>query len=242
MKIFDEQISNKCETCALFKAHRLGFRFIEKSEHFNKSFHRVIYDLMQFIAVMNKDKWIFHLTCFKYDFIFIFIHWQKSDAIRIVKEDLKVIQIRFKANIVFFRTDDEKSLKKKFDDMISDLEITYEFFSSYISKQNEHFERKENLIAMKTRVFRIYVNFSTYLWSWIVRVVEFLMNKISMKKHDWKTFFEFVIDMKSNFFHFHKFECKAYFLDKFILKKKKFRKQAHVKHLLKYDDTNIFFI
>ena len=54
--IFDEQISNKCETCALFKAHRLVFRFIEKSEFFNKFFHRIIYDLMQLIAVMNKNK------------------------------------------------------------------------------------------------------------------------------------------------------------------------------------------
>ena len=56
MKISDKQISNKCETCVLFKAHRLVFRFIEKSKHFNKSFHRVIYDFMQFIVVMNKDK------------------------------------------------------------------------------------------------------------------------------------------------------------------------------------------
>ena len=56
VKIFDEQISNKCEICALFKAHNIVFRFIEKSKHFNKSFHRVIYNFMQFIAVMNKDK------------------------------------------------------------------------------------------------------------------------------------------------------------------------------------------
>ena len=57
MKIIsDEQISNKCETCALFKAHKLIFRFIEKSEFFNKSFHRIIYDLMQLITVMNKNK------------------------------------------------------------------------------------------------------------------------------------------------------------------------------------------
>ena len=56
MRIFDEQISNKCKICALFKAHRLVFRFIEKSKHFNKSFHQIIYDFMQFIVVINKDK------------------------------------------------------------------------------------------------------------------------------------------------------------------------------------------
>ena len=56
VKIFDKKISNKCESCALFKTHRLVFRFIGKSKHFNKSSHRVIYDFMQFIVVMNKDK------------------------------------------------------------------------------------------------------------------------------------------------------------------------------------------
>ena len=56
VKIFDEQISNKCETCVLFKTHKLIFRFIEKLKHFNKFFHRMIYDFMQFIAVINKNK------------------------------------------------------------------------------------------------------------------------------------------------------------------------------------------
>ena len=56
IKIFDKQILNKCETCTLFKAHRLIFCFIEKSKYFNKFFHRIIYNLMQFIAVMNKNK------------------------------------------------------------------------------------------------------------------------------------------------------------------------------------------
>ena len=56
IKVFDEQISNKCETCALFKAYKLIFCFIEKSKHFNKSFHRVINNLMQFIAIINKNK------------------------------------------------------------------------------------------------------------------------------------------------------------------------------------------
>ena len=56
MKIFNKQISYKCEICALLKAHKLVFRFIEKLNHFNKFFHRVIYNLMQFIVVINKNK------------------------------------------------------------------------------------------------------------------------------------------------------------------------------------------
>ena len=222
---FDEQISNKCETCALFKAHKLVFCFIEKSEFFNKSFHRIIYDLMQLIDVINKNKWIFHLICFEYNFNLIFIHSHKFDAIKIIKKRLKIIQIKFNAKIVFFRTNDEKSLKKKFDDMISELEIIYESSASYIFEQNKHFERKNDFIAMKTRTFRIYVNLFFYLWFWIVRVVEFLMNRISMKNHEWKISFEIIIDIKSNFFHFYKFNCKIYSFNNIIFKKKSLKKE-----------------
>ena len=54
-------------------------------------------------------------------------------------------------------------MEKKFDNMISHFEITYEFFSFHIFEQNEHFERKIFFIAIKTPIFRIHVNFSTYL-------------------------------------------------------------------------------
>ena len=103
------------------------------------------------------------MICSEYDFNLIFTHLYKFDAVKIVKKDLKIISIKFNAKIVFFRTNNEKSLKKEFDDMISNLEITYEFSSFYTFKQNEHFEQKENFIAIKTRVFRIHVNLFTYL-------------------------------------------------------------------------------
>ena len=73
------------------------------------------------------------------------------------------MQTRFNATIVFFRTDDEKSLRKEFDEMISDLGITYEPFAPYIPEQNDHSERKEDVLAMKARVMRIQANLSKYL-------------------------------------------------------------------------------
>ena len=51
-----------------------------------------------------------------------------------------------------------------------------------------------------------------------------------------------IIDMKSNFFHFYKFDCKIYSLNNIIFKKEKLKKRAHVDHFLKYDETNIYFI
>ena len=235
--------TNECETCALSKAHQIIFRFNQKSEFSKeKSFHRVTYDLMQLNSIMNKDQWISHLACFENDFNLVFTHSRKSNATNIVKKGLKIMQTKFNARVMFFRTNDEKSLKKKFDEMLSDLKITYELFALYTSEQNNHSERKENVLAMKTRTMRIQANFSKYLWSWIARVVDFIMNKTLMKKHSWKISFERVINNKFNIFHLHKFECRAYFFDKSIFKKNKLRERAHIEYLLKYDDSNIYFI
>ena len=39
--------------------------------------------------------------------------------------------------------------------MISDLEIINRLFASYTFEPNNHFERKEEILPMKTRVMRI---------------------------------------------------------------------------------------
>ena len=116
--------------------------------------------------------------------------------------------------------------------MISKFEIIYKLLVLYIFKQNKHFERKNDFIAIKTRVFQIHVNFLFSFWSWIVRATQFLMNTISIKKHKWRIFFEIIIDMKSNLFHFYKFDCKIYFLNNIIFLKKKLQKRTHIDHLL----------
>lgn len=57
--------------------------------------------------------------------------------------------------MIFLRSDDEKFLGKKFDEMIAALGITHESFASYISQQNEHSKRLNEILMMKTRALRI---------------------------------------------------------------------------------------
>ena len=191
---------------------------------------------------MNKDQWIFYLAYFENDFNFVFTHSNKSKATKIVRKALKIMQTRFNATVVFFRTNEEKLLKKEFDEIISKMRIIYESLASYTSKQNDHSEQKKRVLAMKTRIMRIQINFSKYFWSWIVCVVDFIMNRTIMKKHSWKTSFEKIINIKLNLFHLNKFECRAYSLDTLIFKKHKLKERANIKYVLKYDDWNIYSI
>ena len=78
--------------------------------------------------------WQFHLTCLENDFNLIFTHSRKSNVTKIVRKELKIMQTRFNATIVFFRIDEKKSPKKEFDEMISEMKIIYELFVSYISE------------------------------------------------------------------------------------------------------------
>ena len=138
---------------------------------------------MQLNSVINKNQWIYHLACFENDSNFVCTHSYKLNATKIIRKSLKIMQTRFDAIVVFFPIDEEKSLKKEFDEMIFEMKIIYESFALYISKQNDYLERKEEILSMKTGIMQIWINFSKYLWSWIVRVVDFIMNRTFMKNH-----------------------------------------------------------
>ena len=220
--------TNECKTCALAKMHKIISRSNEKLKTSSKLFHRVIYDLMQFITAMNKDQWVSHFACFEKDFNLIFTHSNKSNAISMIRKNLKIMQIKFNAKIIFFRIDDERSLGKKFENMLSELKIILKSSSSNTFKQNKHSERKEKLLFMKVRALRIEADLPIYLWLWIIRVANFIMNKISMKKHSWRTLYEEIIGEKFNLAHLRKFECKIYSLNKSISRKEKIKKKnAH---------------
>jgi succinate dehydrogenase/fumarate reductase-like Fe-S protein len=47
---------NECETCALFKAHRIIFRLSNIAETSDKSFYRITYDLMQLSSALSRDE------------------------------------------------------------------------------------------------------------------------------------------------------------------------------------------
>ena len=82
--------TNKCETCALSKAHQIISRSFDKSEKSDKPFHRITYDLMQFTTAMNKDQWTSHFACTFSDFNLVFTHPKKSDAVSIIQKAINI--------------------------------------------------------------------------------------------------------------------------------------------------------
>lgn len=166
MEISDDIIvlnTSQCKPCALAKAHRIISRFSDNAEISDKSFYRIIYDLMQLTIIINKDEWVSHFACHAIDFNMIFTHPKKSDATKIVIEALNLIETRYNAKIVFFRSDGERALKSKFDSILVNKEITFESSASDSPKQNDHSERKRGVLTIKARALRIDAGLPQYL-------------------------------------------------------------------------------
>ena len=235
-------LTNKCEECALFKAHKIVFKFSAKSEISDKSFYRIIYDLIDMTTTLNKHKWISHVRCFETDFHMIYTHESKDQITKMLIRIIHIIETKYEDKIVFVRSDDERALNTEWDNYCAFKDITHELSVVDTSAQNDQSERLDDILLTKFRAMRFEANLSVYLWSWINETIDYIMNRTLFKKHEWKTSFEMTINKKSNFAYIIQYEAKAYSLNKNISKKKKMRIKTHIDFLVDYDSINIFLI
>jgi peptidase E len=56
---------------------------------------------------------------------------------------------------MFIRSDEKKSLGTDFKNFLVEKRISFEPFASDSSEQNDHFERKGEILTMKARAMRI---------------------------------------------------------------------------------------
>ena len=120
---------NKCEECAFTKAYKIVSRFFDKLETSEKSFFCITYDLIVINIAMNKDQWIFYVTCFIIDFHMIYTHSSKTQIIKILIRVIYIIKTKYENKIVFVRSNDKRALKIEWDTYIIMKKIIYEFFA-----------------------------------------------------------------------------------------------------------------
>jgi hypothetical protein len=95
-----------------------------------------------------------------------------------------LIETRFnEAKVVFIRSDEEKSLRSDFRNFLIEKRISFESFVPDSSKQNDHSERKEEILVMKARAMRIDARLLMHIWPEIFRTADYIANRTSMTKH-----------------------------------------------------------
>jgi hypothetical protein len=219
---------NKCETCALIKTHEIVFRRIDQKESIDHSLNRVDYDLISMNEKYNDDYWVNHFVCFRIKMNFVYTYSRKNDALSMIREFLKTTQIRYDQIVRFIRMNDERILKFEYRDFMKLREIVTKRFVSYTSFQNDKIERSERILMIKARAMRIETNLSVNMWSKVFKSIDYLNNRIFRRALAWKTFFEVLIEKKSNLTHLQSYECQTYLLKNIIFKKNRLKSKAFI--------------
>ncbi len=233
---------NKCETCALIKTHEIVFRRIDQKESIDHSLNRIDYDFISMNEKYNDDYWVNHFVYFRIRMNFVYIHSPKNDAFSMIREFLKTIRIKYDQIVRFIRMNDERTLKFEYRDFMKMRKIVTKRFVSYTSFQNDKIERSEKILMIRTRAMKIKTNLSINIWSKVFKSINYLNNRIFRKALIWKTFFETLIEEKSNLSYLQSYECRTYFLKNIISKKNRLKSKAFIDYLVRYDFTNIFRI
>ena len=131
---------------------------------------------------MNKNQWISYIICSEYNFYIIFIYRNKLQATNIFIKIINIIKIKYSDKIMFIKLNEKRSLEEKFATFITEKNIIFEFFASNTSIQNNYIEWKKSILLVKRRTMKIQIDLSVYLWSWIIQIVEYFMNKTFIKK------------------------------------------------------------
>jgi hypothetical protein len=233
---------NQCKTCVLIKAHEIMFRRQRQKKSIDYSLSRIEYDLISMNEKYNDDYWISHFVCFRIRMNFVYTHSRKNDALSMIREFLKTIWIKYDQIIRFIKMNDERILKFEYQKFMKLRKIVTKWFVLYTLSQNDKIERFEKILMIKAKVIRIKANLSANMWSKMFKSIDYFNNQIFRRALIWKTFFETLIEKKSNLSHLQSYDCRIYFLKNIIFTKNRLKFKAFIDYLVKYDFTNIFRI
>jgi hypothetical protein len=91
----------------------------------------VAYDLIDIGEAYNGHKWASHFQCGYTTIDFVYTHASKDQAVEVIKEFINIAQQRYSYNIRYIHSDGERSLKKKFDNVIAFYSIVAERSAPY---------------------------------------------------------------------------------------------------------------
>jgi hypothetical protein len=154
--------------------------------------------------------------------------WRSFNDSRILENNQEQIQ----SNRSNFSHKRRKNAWTRFSELFISLEIITKRSTLYKFSQNEQIERSEKIIILRARTMRITAYLLINLWSNIMKTVDYLNNRTSKRKLQWKTSFEILIDQRSKLSHLHSYEYRAYALKILISRKEKLESRTFIDHLV----------
>jgi hypothetical protein len=160
------------------------------------------------------------------------------------------IKFNERAIIRIIRIDQEIFIDKKFKNWMRAQDINWDWSTKNIFKQNEKFERFDELLIEKTKCIKEHAKLSKDFHSKCYLVAAHILNRTSSSSLSWDSSLIFMQKLlkesiRNEIFHFKMFDCKTFSFFKEInafKKNEKMKFRAFIEYLIKYDFINIFRI
>jgi hypothetical protein len=230
----------QCETCSISKATQIVSRRTEREFSPISPFDHLSYDLIPFEKSYNSMNQLSHFHCLLSGFHIIVCHSSKTESTEIVQYVVKTIKVQFGFVVRVIYTDSEKTLASEFEQNLKEAGMRVERSAPDTQAQNGDSERAGRSITTKARCIQVHGNGPHNLWNLACDYTAQILNRTPLEKLGWKTPWEYVFRHKPRYAHMYPFLCKAYALEKHILKKLKLNPRAQVGYFVGYESTNIF--
>jgi hypothetical protein len=179
------------------------------------------------------------------------MNYKKKTLISIFKDLINQCdRIKFdeRAIIRIIRINQEIFINKKFENWMREQEISENWSTKNILKQNAKFKRFDDMLIEKTKCIKKHVKLSKNLYSECYLVAAHILNRTSSSSLSWDSLLIFMQKLlkksiRNEIVYFIMFDCKTFSLLKKInafKKNEKMKSRAFIEYLIKYDFINIF--
>jgi hypothetical protein len=186
-----------------------------------------------------------------YNWVFSLMNHKKKTLLSIFKDLINQCdRIKFdeRAIIRIIHINQKIFIDKKLKDWVREQEISWNWFTKNISKQNEKSERFDDMLIEKTKCIKKHVKLSEDFYSECYFVAAHILNRTSSSSLNWDSSLIFMQKLlkksiRNEIVHFKMFDCKAFSLLKeadALKKNDKMKSRAFIEYLIKYDFINIF--
>jgi hypothetical protein len=186
-----------------------------------------------------------------FSWVYSLINHKKKTLLSIFKSLIyQCDRIKFneRAIIRIIRIDQEIFIDKKLENWMRAQNINWNWSTKNISKQNEKFERFDELLIEKTKCIKKHAKLSKDFYSKCYFVVAHILNRTSSSTLSWDSSLIFKQKLlkesiRNEIVHFKMFDCKTFSLLKktdALKKNEKMKSRTFIKYLIKYDFINIF--
>jgi hypothetical protein len=243
----------QCDTCAIFKMHRLIQR--TSSTKAIKFFQILYFDLIICNKAFNETTCIAHFIdeLFFFNWIYSLINHKKKTLLSIFKNLINQCDsMRFneRAIIRIIRINQEIFIDKKFENWVRAQKINWDWSTKNIFEQNKKFERFDDMLIEKAKCIKEHAKLSKDFYFECYFVAAHMLNRTSTQTLNWDSSLIFMQKLlkesiRNEIAHLKVFDCKTFSLLKetdALKKNEKMKSRAFIEYLIKYDFINIFRI